>query len=261
MKSLLKFALLSCLLLLFVFGDWATAQPWQNPNATAKSKDVHYEGIKLGVDTPRKVLEEALFAGFDIVRDADIVRYAANFYLGQCYLVGYNGCPKNKKMALDHFVHLFDNILWNGPASIASFENIERWGWTFSAVAPSGSNQRIVRPLPANAKVSFNDLLAAYMERLRKDAEQGNAKAQFELGMYYAIGMGVPSDPKESVKWIRQAANKGNTDAQFTLALYYAGGYGGLPVSKTGFEQWFRRAAPRGTKSLYGGVSISIEKL
>jgi len=137
MNSLLKPILLSCLLSLFVFGDWATAQPWRNPNTTAQSKDIYYKGVKLGVDTPLKVLEEVLYGGIDNC-DGLIVLDAANFYLGQCYLVGYNGCHKNKKMALDHFVLLFDSILWNGPASNDAMENIRRWGWAFRRAAPRG---------------------------------------------------------------------------------------------------------------------------
>lgn len=34
---------------------------------------------------------------------------------------------------------------------------------------------------------------------LRKAAEQGNAEAQFNLGLMYANGIGIPKDGKEAV--------------------------------------------------------------
>ena len=41
-------------------------------------------------------------------------------------------------------------------------------------------------------------------------AEQGDAKAQFNLGLMYRKGNGVPQDHKESVKWSRKASEKGD---------------------------------------------------
>ncbi|MCK9681056.1 tetratricopeptide repeat protein, partial [Haemophilus influenzae] len=40
-------------------------------------------------------------------------------------------------------------------------------------------------------------------------AEQGYAKAQFNLGVMYAKGQGVKQDDFEAVKWFRKAAEQG----------------------------------------------------
>ena len=40
----------------------------------------------------------------------------------------------------------------------------------------------------------------------RLAAEQGHAKAQYNLGWMYFNGNGVPEDDKEAVKWYRLAA-------------------------------------------------------
>jgi len=40
-------------------------------------------------------------------------------------------------------------------------------------------------------------------------AEQGDAEAQYNLGVRYANGEGVPEDYKEAVKWFRKAAEQG----------------------------------------------------
>jgi hypothetical protein len=83
-------------------------QPWQNPNATAQSKDIYHKGVKLGVDTPLHILKEALDAEPVIVNqgtgDMDFsVMHAANFYLAQCKLLGYNGVSKDEKKAEEEF--------------------------------------------------------------------------------------------------------------------------------------------------------------
>ena len=50
-------------------------------------------------------------------------------------------------------------------------------------------------------------------------ADQGNAVAQFYLGLTYANGRGVPQNNAEAVKWYRLAADQGDAGAQFNLGL------------------------------------------
>ena len=45
-------------------------------------------------------------------------------------------------------------------------------------------------------------------------AEQGKASAQFNLGVMYDKGQGVPEDDKAAVKWYRLAAEQGDANAQ-----------------------------------------------
>jgi TPR repeat protein len=47
-----------------------------------------------------------------------------------------------------------------------------------------------------------------------KAAEQGDASAQFNLGMMYAKGEGVPKDNVEAVEWVRKAAEQGLENAK-----------------------------------------------
>ena len=49
----------------------------------------------------------------------------------------------------------------------------------------------------------------------RMSADQGDAQAQFNLGLMYANGTGVTQDYKEAVKWCRMAAEQGHAKAQF----------------------------------------------
>ena len=52
---------------------------------------------------------------------------------------------------------------------------------------------------------------------VRMAAEQGNARAQYNLGYAYDKGKGVVKDQREAVRWYRMAAKQGDADAQFNL--------------------------------------------
>jgi len=48
-------------------------------------------------------------------------------------------------------------------------------------------------------------------------ANQGDDVAQFDLGLLYNKGWGVPRDYVQAVRWYRRAADQGNADAQYNL--------------------------------------------
>ena len=76
-------------------------------------------------------------------------------------------------------------------------------------------------------------------------AEQGYASAQYNLGLIYANGKGVPQDYAEAVKWYRLAAEQGNAIAQYNLALMYDNGEG-VPQDYAEAVKWYRLAAEHG---------------
>ena len=77
---------------------------------------------------------------------------------------------------------------------------------------------------------------------LRTDAEQGNADAQFNLGVMYANGEDVPRDAAEAVRWYRLAADQGHAAAQYNLGGMYALGEGVLKNDAEAIG-WYRLAA------------------
>ena len=79
-------------------------------------------------------------------------------------------------------------------------------------------------------------------------AKQGNASAQFNLGMTYANGRGVPQDYKTAVKWYKLAAKQGLVDAQYTLGVLYANGQG-VPQDYKTAVKWYELAAEQGDVS------------
>ncbi len=56
---------------------------------------------------------------------------------------------------------------------------------------------------------------AQTLDSLRHVAEQGDAEAQFNLGIKYANGEGVPQNGTEAVKWYRLAAERGLAGTQY----------------------------------------------
>ena len=80
---------------------------------------------------------------------------------------------------------------------------------------------------------------------IRRLAEQGDVDAQFNLGVMYATGEGVPENDAEAVRWYRLAADQGYTNAQLSLGLMYANGEG---VARDLAEavKWYRLAAEQG---------------
>lgn len=67
---------------------------------------------------------------------------------------------------------------------------------------------------------------AVSAKKLMKAADKGDATAQYELGLCYLEGRGVPQDSLECFSWINKAATQGLTAALNQLAYCYAGGIG-----------------------------------
>ena len=73
--------------------------------------------------------------------------------------------------------------------------------------------------------------------------EQGDADAQFHLGVMFESGQGVLRSDAEAIKWYREAAEQDDAVAQFNLGVMYAKG-----VSPNHAEAalWYRFAADHG---------------
>ncbi len=73
-------------------------------------------------------------------------------------------------------------------------------------------------------------------------AEDGDVRAQFQLGVMFANGKGVEPDAAEAARWYRMAAEQGHAPAQTSLgALYYTGK--GVKHDHAEAVQWLQRAA------------------
>ena len=73
----------------------------------------------------------------------------------------------------------------------------------------------------------------------KKLAEQGDARAQYNLGVKYDNGEGVIKDDKVAVEWYTKAAMQGDAYAQYNLGVMYFNGEGSLRKDNSLAYMWF----------------------
>jgi hypothetical protein len=118
-----------------------------------------------------------------------------------------------------------------------------------SALADLAAGQKALKS--GDYATAFNEFLPL--------AKQGDASAQFDLGIMYYKGQGVPQDYAEAVRWYRKAADQGNADAQCYLGSLYAVGQG---VAQDYGEAagWFRKAADQGNAECQQTLGVMYER-
>ena len=102
----------------------------------------------------------------------------------------------------------------------------------------------------------FEDAFAAYsrgdyttaFQLWRPLAAQGDAVAQYNLGIMYDNGFGVPQDYAEALKWYRLAAAQGLDSVQSNLGVMYRLGQG-VPQDQVLAHMWFNLATAQGNKN------------
>jgi TPR repeat protein len=84
-----------------------------------------------------------------------------------------------------------------------------------------------------------------YVEALKwlgKAADRGEVAAQISVRHIYGNGSGVPENYAEALKWFRKAADQGAPSAQFDVGLIYRDGRG-VPQDYAEALKWLRKAA------------------
>ena len=94
-------------------------------------------------------------------------------------------------------------------------------------------------------KFQKNEKNEEAFEYYLKAARQGDAEAQYNLGVCYRKGYGVEKNLTEAVKWLRKAADQGLADAQCMLGLCYELG-GGVKKDLSEAVKWYHKAANQG---------------
>ncbi len=102
------------------------------------------------------------------------------------------------------------------------------------------------------AWAGWDEAVAAYqrgdyataIRKFRPLAEQGELGAQYNLGLMYRNGQGVPQHDAEAVGWYRKAAEQGHAEAQFNLGVMYDNGLG-VPQDYAQAHMWYNLAASR----------------
>jgi len=97
----------------------------------------------------------------------------------------------------------------------------------------------------------------ALTQSLRAAAEQGDANAQYDVGVMYARGQGnFPQDYAQAAQWIRASAEQGVAEAQAHLGVLYAMG-AGVELDYEEAYAWIRVALAQG----YDGPEALLRQL
>ena len=95
---------------------------------------------------------------------------------------------------------------------------------------------------------------------LRKNAERGDATAQYKLGLVYDVGVGAEQDLDKAAVWYHRAADQGHAAAQFNLGLMYANGRG-VPQDFVQAHMWLNLAAAASQAAARGERDLVAKKM
>ncbi len=97
----------------------------------------------------------------------------------------------------------------------------------------------------AGADAYLRGNYATALSELRPLAEQGNADAQYNLGLMYDKGYGVPQNYVQTRQWYEKAAAQGLADAQFSLGVLHRKGHS-VAQDFVQAHMWFNLSAANG---------------
>jgi TPR repeat protein len=113
-----------------------------------------------------------------------------------------------------------------------------------------------------NAAFQRGDYMTA-MRLWRPLADQGDAKAQYEVGFLYSSGLLGKSNYAEAIRWWRLAADQHHEGAQYQLGYAYENGMG-VMQNHTEALKWYCRAAEQGhgaAMNYLGNLRLSHEEM
>ena len=124
------------------------------------------------------------------------------------------------------------------------------------------SVQRSANEHPAGQLSADQRPRAMSLPALRKLADQGDADAQWQMGVRYHNGEDVPQNDTQAVRWFLRAAEQGHVTAQATLGAYYWAGRG-VPSDLSKAYFWSALALAQGdenSKSRLEGLASQMTR-
>lgn len=127
------------------------------------------------------------------------------------------------------------------------------------AIVPNSDDLPPVEAAPTTPVVQAPAAPVTPRNPLRAAATAGNAAAQYEVGLRYARGGGVPQDYAQAAYWLELAANQDLAIAQYRLATLYEKGRG-VSEDAAKARDWYERAAQAGNvKAMHNLAVIHAE--
>ena len=157
-----------------------------------------------------------------------------------------------------------------GPSTSAGASDAGAAPDKSSSIAAPGVDPSPVGSIGTKPSVSAAPVLAAApfgaplastavsdLPAIRDLASRGNAAAEFELGVRYADGRGLPHDLRLASEWLEKSAQQNIAPAQYRLGTLYEKGLGvtrNAPVA----INWYRRAANAGNIRAMHNLAVMI---
>ncbi len=107
-----------------------------------------------------------------------------------------------------------------------------------------------------DAGAQHHELSQEQIEDYIRRAGEGDVDAQYNLGIIYYHGEGVPRNYEDALLWFHRAAEQDDADAQYNLGLMYGKGEG-VEKSRSHSVEWFSKAAGQG----HAGATEILEKM
>ena len=109
----------------------------------------------------------------------------------------------------------------NTQSNFERFSEYANQGDVFAQEVLENHNDEIKLGMTQQEEMESNPYFSLLLA-LRDDAEQGNADAQYSLGLFFLTRHGREElNPNEGVKWLRLAATQGHVKAQLALGGLY----------------------------------------
>jgi hypothetical protein len=131
-------------------------------------------------------------------------------------------------------------------------------------ISPEASQRSLLKEVKASESASTDrrstNQRVKSLPELRNLAVQGDADAQWQMGVRYHNGEGVPRDDVQAMQWFLRAAEQGHVTAQATLGAYYWAGRG-VPQDLSKAYFWSALALAQGdanSKSRLEGLASQM---
>jgi hypothetical protein len=131
-----------------------------------------------------------------------------------------------------------------------------------STVSGHSANRGVADQRLADQRLADQPVQAQSLADLRRTAGQGDADAQWQMGVRYHNGEDVPRDDTQAMQWFLRAAEQGHVTAQATLGAYYWAGRG-VPQDLSKAYFWSAIALAQGdenSKSRLEGLSSQMTR-
>lgn len=99
------------------------------------------------------------------------------------------------------------------------------------------------------------------MKYYRLAADLAYAPAQYNIGVHYFFGEGLPHDVDEGLKWLKSAAHLGSPSAQMTLGNIYSEGLEGIATDTVTALSWYTKAINNDDAKVRNKVEMKLQAI